>query len=165
MDFQAFHRRLAANKRLYMTATQRIYSEQSVQATRRAAEKKGLAYDIVDMADVDVYGPLLHHVKFSEAVAAGELADYRVIVLGIRESSLTPGIRAALAERNAPRKASDTDLCRLLGTMLAPATRSTSGRPNASMPETGRRRSTTTASWLRTTTNTKRCPNSLRPAT
>ena len=121
VDFQAFHdgKRLAAHKRLYMTATQRIYSEQSVWATRRAAQKKGLAYDIVDMADVDVYGPLLHHVKFSEAVAAGELADYRVIVLGIRESSLTPGIRAALAERNAPRKASDTDLCRLLGTMLA----------------------------------------------
>ncbi len=121
VDFQAFHdsARLRADKRLYMTATQRIYSERSVQATRRAAERKGLAYDIVDMADVDVYGPLLHHVKFSEAVAAGELADYRVIVLGIRESSLTPGIRAALAGRNAPSKASDTDLCRLLGTMLA----------------------------------------------
>ena len=121
VDFQAFHdsARLRAGKRLYMTATQRIYSERSVQATRRAAQKKGLAYDIVDMADVDVYGPLLHHVKFSEAVAAGELADYRVIVLGIRESSLTPGIRAALAGRNVPSKASDTDLCRLLGTMLA----------------------------------------------
>ena len=121
VDFQAFHdgARLRADKRLYMTATQRIYSERSVQATRRAAERKGLAYDIVDMADVDVYGPLLHHVKFSEAVAAGELADYRVIVLGIRESSLTPGIRAALAGRNVPSKASDTDLCRLLGTMLA----------------------------------------------
>ena len=121
VDFQAFHdsARLCADKRLYMTATQRIYSERSVQATRRAAERKGRAYDIVDMADVDVYGPLLHHVKFSEAVAAGELADYRVIVLGIRESSLTPGIRAALAGRNVPSKASDTDLCRLLGTMLA----------------------------------------------
>ena len=121
VDFQAFHdsARLRAGKRLYMTATQRIYSERSVQATRRVAQKKGLAYDIVDMADVDVYGPLLHHVKFSEAVAAGELADYRVIVLGIRESSLTPGIRAALAGRNVPSKASDTDLCRLLGTMLA----------------------------------------------
>ena len=121
VDFQAFHddRQLRAGKRLYMTATQRIYSEQSKQATRRAAEKRGLACDIVDMADVDVYGPLLHHVKFSEAVAAGELADYRVVVLGIREASLTPGIRAALQGRNVPRAASDTDLCRLLGTMLA----------------------------------------------
>ena len=121
VDFQAFHddARLHARKRLYMTATQRIYSEQSVRATRRAAEKRGLAYDVVDMSDESVYGPLLHHVKFSEAVAAGELSDYRVIVLGIREGHLTPGIRAALQGSNVPRKASDTDLCRLLGTMLA----------------------------------------------
>ena len=121
VDFQAFHdgARLGAAKRLYMTATQRIYSEQSKRATRRAAEKRGLAYEVVDMADVDVYGPLLHQVRFSEAVAAGELSDYRVIVLGIREGSLTPGIRAALQGKNAPKRASDTDLCRLLGTMLA----------------------------------------------
>ena len=121
VDFQAFHdeARLHASKRLYMTATQRIYSEQSVRATQRAAEKRGLAYDVVDMSDVEVYGPLLHHVKFSEAVAAGELSDYRVIVLGIREGQLTPGIRTALQGKNVPRRASDTDLCRLLGTMLA----------------------------------------------
>ena len=121
VDFQAFHddARLRAAKRLYMTATQRIYSETSVRATRRAAEKRGLACDVVDMSDVHVYGPLLHHVKFSEAVAAGELSDYRVIVLGIREGQLTPGIRAALRGSNVPKRASDTDLCRLLGTMLA----------------------------------------------
>ena len=121
VDFQAFHDdgQLRAAKRLYMTATQRIYSDQSKQATRRAAERRGLAYDIVDMSDVKVYGPLLHHVKFSEAVAAGELSDYRVIVLGIREASLTPGIRAALQGKNVPKRASDMDLCRLLGTMLA----------------------------------------------
>ena len=121
MDFQAFHDNalLTASKRLYMTATPRIYSEQSKRATKRAAEKRGLAYDVVDMSDVDVYGPLLHHVKFSAAVAAGELSDYRVIVLGIREGQLTPGIRAALQGKNVPRQASDTDLCRLLGTMLA----------------------------------------------
>ena len=121
VDFQAFHddARLRAAKRLYMTATQRIYSETSVRATRRAAEKRGLACDVVDMSDVHVYGPLLHHVKFSEAVAAGELSDYRVVVLGIREGQLTPGIRAALRGSNVPKRASDTDLCRLLGTMLA----------------------------------------------
>ena len=121
VDFQAFHdgAQLQAAKRLYMTATQRIYSERSKQATRRAAEKRGLTFDVVDMSDVDVYGPLLHQVRFSEAVAAGELSDYRVIVLGIREASLTPGIRAALTGKNVPKRASNTDLCRLLGTMLA----------------------------------------------
>ena len=121
VDFQAFHdgNRLGATKRLYMTATPRIYSERSVGAVMRAAEKVGATIEVVDMSDQGVYGPLLHHVRFSEAVAAGELSDYRVIVLGIRERSLTPGIRAALQGENVPRKASDAELCRLLGTMLA----------------------------------------------
>ena len=121
VDFQTFHDRvrLRAAKRLYMTATQRIYSKRSVEAARRSAEKYGLKYEVVDMSDVDVYGPLLHHVKFSEAVAADELSDYRVIVLGIRDSQLSPKIREALNSKNVPARVSNMELCRLLGTMLA----------------------------------------------
>ena len=121
VDFQTFHdgQRLRTAKRLYMTATQRIYSEQSVAAARRSAAKYGLKYEVVHMSDVDVYGPLLHHIKFSEAVAADELSDYRVIVLGIRESQLSPGIRDALRGTNVPKRVSQMELCRLLGTMLA----------------------------------------------
>ena len=121
VDFQAFHnsKRLRVAKRLYMTATQRIYSERSISAARRSAERYGLKYEVVHMSDVNVYGPLLHHVKFSEAVAADELSDYRVIVLGIRESQLSPGIRDALRGTNVPRRVSQMELCRLLGTMLA----------------------------------------------
>ena len=121
VDFQAFHNseRLRAAKRLYMTATQRIYSERSIAAARRSAERYGLKYEVVHMSDVDVYGPLLHHVKFSKAVAADELSDYRVIVLGIRESQLSPGIRNALEGKNVPARVSQMELCRLLGTMLA----------------------------------------------
>ena len=121
IDFQTFHdgEKLQASKRLYMTATQRIYSERSVAAAKKSAEKYGLKYEVVHMSDVGVYGPLLHHVKFSEAVAAGELSDYRVIVLGIRDSQLSPGIRSALQGKNVPARVSQMDLCRLLGTMLA----------------------------------------------
>ena len=121
VDFQTFHdgQRLRTAKRLYMTATQRIYSEKSVAAAKKSAEKHGLKYEVVHMSDVDVYGPLLHHVKFSKAVAADELSDYRVIVLGIRESQLSPGIRNALEGKNVPARVSQMELCRLLGTMLA----------------------------------------------
>ena len=124
-DFQGFHDagQLRAVKRLYMTAMQRVYSERSKQATRRAAQRRGLAYDIVDMADVDVYGSLLHQMRLADAVAAGELADYSVIVLGIREASLTPGIRAALQGKNVPKSASDRDLCGLLGTLTKAVSR------------------------------------------
>lgn len=102
-----------------MTATPRVYSEQSKSAVQRAATKKGFSYNVVDMSDESVYGPLLHHVKFSEAVNAGELSDYRVIVLGIREDQLTDGIRRALEGKNVPKRVSQMELCRLLGTMLA----------------------------------------------
>ena len=121
VDFQTFHdgTKLQASKRLYMTATQRIYSERSIAAAKRSAEKYGLKYQVVDMSDVDVYGPLLHHVKFSEAVAANELSDYRVIVLGIRDSQLSPKIKEALNSKNVPARVSNMELCRLLGTMLA----------------------------------------------
>ena len=121
VDFQTFHdaAKLRSSKRLYMTATPRVYSERSKQAVQRAAAKKGLPYNVVDMSDVSVYGPLLHHVKFSEAVNAGELSDYRVIVLGIREEQLTPGIRQVLEGENVPAKVSQVELCRLLGAMLA----------------------------------------------
>ena len=113
VNFQHFHHRLDAAKRIYMTATERIYKE----ASKSNAEKKGL--DVVDMSDRDTYGPLLHKLKFKDAVAAGELSDYRVIVLGVHESHLTPGIRASLDHADPKAKIGDADLTRLYGTALA----------------------------------------------
>ena len=113
VNFQHFHHRLDAAKRIYMTATERIYKE----ASKSNAEKKGL--DVVDMSDSDTYGPLLHKLKFKDAVAAGELSDYRVIVLGVHESHLTPGIRASLDHADPKAKIGDADLTRLYGTALA----------------------------------------------
>ena len=57
VNFQHFHRRLDAAKRIYMTATERIYKA----ASKSRAKKKGL--DVVDMSDIDTYGPLLHKLK------------------------------------------------------------------------------------------------------
>lgn len=113
VNFQDFHHRLSADRRIYMTATERIYKERS----KSTAKKKGL--EVVDMSDLDTYGPLLHKLKFKEAVAAGELSDYRVIVLGVHESHLTPGIRRSLADADPRAKVDDSDLLRLYGTALA----------------------------------------------
>ena len=113
VNFQDFHHRLAADRRIYMTATERIYKERS----KSTAKKKGL--DVVDMSDLDTYGPLLHKLKFKDAVAAGELSDYRVIVLGVHESHLTPGIRRSLENADPKAKVDESDLLRLYGTALA----------------------------------------------
>ena len=114
VNFQHFHHRLDALKRLYMTATERIYKQRS----KDTAKGKGL--DVVDMSHDDTtYGPLLHKLKFKDAVAAGELSDYRVIVLGVHESHLTPGIRASLEHADPRAKIGEADLTRLYGTALA----------------------------------------------
>ena len=113
VNFQHIHYRLDAVKRIYMTATERIYKESS----KKSASRKGI--DVIDMSDIDTYGPLLHRLKFKDAVAAEELSDYRVIVLGVHENHLTPGIKASLANADRSAKINEADLTRLYGTALA----------------------------------------------
>lgn len=78
--------RLRANRRLYMTATPKVYAES---ARNRAGE---FAATLCSMDDEERYGPMLHETRFGDAVERGLLSDYRVIVLTIPES-LAAGIR------------------------------------------------------------------------
>jgi len=119
VNFQEFHdeTRLHAGKRLYMTATPRIYTERS---KRKLAQHD---INVVDMGDQHVYGPELHRLPFAKAVQNRMLSDYRVIVLGVSEGSVTPGLRRRL-EGLAPttkRKQAPTtnDMTRVLGVSLA----------------------------------------------
>ena len=119
VDFQEFHddARLHADKRLYMTATPRIYTQRS---KSRLAER-GVA--VVDMDDQSVYGPELHRLPFKKAVEHGILSDYRVIVLGVSEASVTPGLRRRLegiegAEKG-KRAPTTNEMTRVLGVSLA----------------------------------------------
>ena len=119
VDFQEFHDdgRLRARKRLYMTATPRLYTERS---KSRLAEK---GINVVDMGDYGVYGPEFHRLPFAKAVAHGMLSDYRVIVLGVSQASVTPGLRRRLEELDTSttrRQAPTTnEMTRVLGISLA----------------------------------------------
>ena len=119
IDFQEFHdgARLRATKRLYMTATPRIYTERS----KSNLAKKGI--DVVDMGDYDVYGPEVHRLSFAKAVENGMLSDYRVIVLGVSELSVTKGLRKRLerlyTSANAKNAPTTNDMTRVLGVSLA----------------------------------------------
>ena len=119
VDFQEFHddTRLHARKRLYMTATPRIYTQRS----RRKLAEHGV--EVVDMGDYDVYGPELHRLPFAKAVENRMLSDYRVIVLGVSEGSVTPGLRRRLEglDPSGKRKKAPTtnDMTRVLGVSLA----------------------------------------------
>ena len=119
IDFQEFHddARLRTRKRLYMTATPRLYTERS----RSKLAERGVA--VVDMGDYEVYGPELHRLPFAKAVDRQMLSDYRVIVLGVGEGSVTPGLRRRLEglHRSPTRKQCPTtnDMTRVLGVSLA----------------------------------------------
>lgn len=67
-------------KRLYMTATPRIYGENA----KNSAERDNVA--LCSMDDESLYGKELYVITFSEAVRRGLLCDYKVLVLSIEES-------------------------------------------------------------------------------
>ena len=84
--FQVVHHRLRAAKRLYQTATPRIYAKRSsVKLGRmlKSALEQGANVTIQDMNDQTIYGPQFHRLSFREALQAENprLCDYRVIVL------------------------------------------------------------------------------------
>ncbi|AKK10211.1 putative helicase [Corynebacterium uterequi] len=68
-------------KRLYMTATPRLYDEQTKnQAANSFAE-------VASMDDEAVFGPEFHRLGFGEAVDKGLLTDYRVVVMTVDEAT------------------------------------------------------------------------------
>ena len=78
-NFQRVHDNnfVKARKRLYMTATPRMYGDR---AKRKANEK---AMVIASMDDDTVYGPVLHHLGFSKAVEMDILSPYRIVILHV----------------------------------------------------------------------------------
>ncbi|PAT09801.1 damage-inducible protein [Corynebacterium hadale] len=71
---------IRASKRLYMTATPRLFDESvKDKAVQHSAE-------LASMDDEAVYGPELHRLGFGEAVEKGLLTDYRVLVMTVDEN-------------------------------------------------------------------------------
>ncbi|WP_418902975.1 DEAD/DEAH box helicase [Vespertiliibacter pulmonis] len=68
---------IQAKKRLYMTATPRIYTEDA---------KKTDGVTVYSMDDETQFGKELFVISFSEAVQRGLLVDYKVIVLAVEEA-------------------------------------------------------------------------------
>ena len=84
---------LDAHKRLYMTATPRIYKDS---AKQRAREQDQVA-KIYSMDDADKYGDTFHRLDFSDAVAMDLLSDYKVLVLMVNQGHANASVQALLA--------------------------------------------------------------------
>ena len=66
--------KLPAQRRLFMTATQRIY---------KPIVKKGEKYDVYSMDNEKKFGPKLYQMTFRDAIDKGLLTNYEVIAIGI----------------------------------------------------------------------------------
>ncbi|WP_437945506.1 type ISP restriction/modification enzyme [Sorangium sp. So ce296] len=85
---------IRGKKRLYMTATPRIYGDKA----KASAESDNVT--LCSMDDEKLYGPNLYVLTFSEAVKRGLLVDYKVVVLSIHESHVSRRIQALLKDSN-----------------------------------------------------------------
>ena len=84
---------IRGRKRLYMTATPRIYGE-NARSKARDAEVV-----LASMDDPDIYGEVLFHHGFARAVESDILADYRVIVLAMDEGQVSAAVQQRLADK------------------------------------------------------------------
>ena len=79
--------RIRASKRLYMTATPRLYTE--------GAKTKAARHDteVFSMDEPEIYGPEFHRLPFSKAVEIDELSDYKVVVLAVSEREVNAALQ------------------------------------------------------------------------
>lgn len=82
---------LPGAKRLYMTATPRIYDDSS---KAKAGEADAV---LASMDDEELYGPEFHRLGFGEAVEQDLLTDYKVLVLTVDEVSVARTFQAHLS--------------------------------------------------------------------
>ena len=93
--------RIRAAKRLYMTATPRLYTEG---AKAKAASHE---VEVFSMDNRATYGPEFHRLAFSRAVEQNLLSDYKVVVLALSEQHVDAALQAHLASGNSEINISD----------------------------------------------------------
>lgn len=104
-----YNKNVKARKRLYMTATPRIYGET---AKRKGAEED---YTIASMDDESIYGPTAYQIKFGEAVEKKLLTDYKVVVLTVQEDALGERLFHADDEGVNARALDPSDIGKIIG--------------------------------------------------
>ncbi|WP_061961097.1 DEAD/DEAH box helicase [Demequina flava] len=97
---------IKAAKRLYMTATPRIYDDNS---KAKAGQSNAV---IASMDDEELYGPEFHRLGFGEAVSLNLLTDYKVLVLAVDEGSVSRTFQGTM-EANSELKLDD--VARIVG--------------------------------------------------
>ncbi len=93
--------KIKAAKRIYMTATPRIYGD----TAKATAERDDVT--LCSMDDEAQYGQTLYTINFSEAVKRGLLCDYKVLVLAVEEEHVSRRIQSLLKSPDNQLKVDD----------------------------------------------------------
>ena len=83
---------IQAKRRLYMTATPRLFNDDS---KSKAAQADAV---LCSMDDPSVYGEEIYRIGFGEAVEKNLLSDYKVLVLTISDADVPPAIQAMIQD-------------------------------------------------------------------
>lgn len=92
---------IKGKKRLYMTATPRIYAE----ASKSKAEESNV--QVYSMDDVSTFGPVFHRLRFDEAVRRDLLSDYKVLVIAVDELHVSQVLNQRIADSGDELKLDD----------------------------------------------------------
>ncbi|GAA9036056.1 DEAD/DEAH box helicase family protein [Helicobacter pylori] len=110
---------IQAKKRLYMTATPKVYSESS---KAKAKESDNAIYS---MDDESIFGEEIYTLNFERAIALDLLTDYKVMILAVRKENLS-GVTNSVNQKISRLEAQGTKLdkklinnefvCKIIGT-------------------------------------------------
>ncbi|GAA9443768.1 DEAD/DEAH box helicase [Helicobacter pylori] len=110
---------IKAKKRLYMTATPKVYSESS---KAKAKESDNAIYS---MDDEGIFGEEIYTLNFTRAIALDLLTDYKVMILAVRKENLS-GVTNSVNKKISRLEAKGTKLdkklinnefvCKIIGT-------------------------------------------------
>lgn len=118
---------LPAVRRLYMTATPKLYQEE-------AKKKASQAYAVLcSMDDENLYGKEIYHLGFGKAVENGLLSDYKVLVLTIGEDQIPPALQSAVSSNDT--EINTDDAAKLIGCINALSKRMTMDKDSRQLKE------------------------------
>lgn len=124
---------IKGRKRLYMTATPRLYSDDT---KSKAAQADAI---LCSMDDPKLYGEEIYRIGFGEAVERDLLTDYKVLILTLSDQDIPPAVQKMISDKESEINADDAS--KLIGCInaLSKQVLGDEGAIKASDPEPMRR--------------------------
>jgi len=102
---------IRSKKRLYMTATPRLYSDEVISKAKEADAT------LCSMDDKEMYGDEIYRIGFGQAVDEGLLTDYKVLILTLNQNDIPPAVQDMISDKN--NEINTDDISKLIGCINA----------------------------------------------